>query len=185
MGGSNDEGLGRIGELRGSARGWHGVQLAVLGFIGLCGVLQQDPGSGKPHWLQVLAGLLVLLAFGLACVATVLVALAAWPVAVVRRSGAAGEDAELASTSRRLRTGITMTYVAVAILALATSSAWWPGGTSGGQASSAVEVTTRSGQLCGALGTPSSPGLLAVSAGGRAVELALSSVVSVRPVDSC
>src|SRR3712207_8556040 len=36
---------GRLDELRASARGWHGVQLAVLGFIGLCGVLQEEQPS--------------------------------------------------------------------------------------------------------------------------------------------
>lgn len=180
---TDDQGVGRIAELRVSARGWHGVQLAVLGFIGLCGVLQRDAGSGKPHWLQVLAGLLVLAAFGLACLATVLVALAAWPVYAARPHG--GEDAEVAATSRRLRVGITLTYVAVAILALATSSAWWPGGTSSDQNRSAVEVTTRAGRICGDLGTPSGQGVLAVTAGGQAVELALSDVLSVTPVDTC
>lgn len=114
----------RIAELRVSARGWHGVHLAVLGFIGLCGVLQPGAGSGEPHWLQVLAGLLVVAALGIACVATVLVALAA-------------------------------------------------------------EVTTRAGQVCGGLGSPSQQGVLAVSAGGRVVEVALSDVVSLKPVDAC
>ena len=50
-----DQAPSRIAELRGSARGWHGVQLAVLGFIGLCGVLREGAGSGEPHWLQVLS----------------------------------------------------------------------------------------------------------------------------------
>ena len=122
---ADDQSSSRIATLRASARGWHGVQLAVLGFIGLCGVLQRDAGAGNPHWLQLLAGLLVLGAFGLACVATVLVALAAWPVYAPRPHDA-DEDTEVTSTSRRLRTGITLTYVAVAILALATSSSWWP-----------------------------------------------------------
>src|SRR6476469_5318107 len=87
-----DRALSRIAGLRGSARGWHGVQLAVLGFIGLCGVLREGAGSGEPHWLQVLSGLLVLTAFGIACLATVLVALAAWPVYAPR---AVGQPAEV------------------------------------------------------------------------------------------
>src|SRR6478752_9396323 len=102
---ADDQSPSRIQELRTSARGWHGVQLAVLGFIGLCGVLQQDAGSGKPHWLQVLAGLLALAAFGIACLATVLVALAAWPVYAARPT-TADEDRDVASTSKRLRAGI-------------------------------------------------------------------------------
>ncbi|MCW2712763.1 MAG: hypothetical protein JWP24_2957 [Marmoricola sp.] len=181
---ADEQGASRIGELRGSARGWHGVQLAVLGFIGLCGVLQQEPVSGEPHWLRVLSGLLVLAAFALACVATVLVALAAWPI-YAPRTRTPDEDGEVASTSRRLRLGITLTYVAVAVLALATSSSWWPGGTGSGADRRAVEVTTRAGQVCGGLETPSQEGVLAVSAGGRVVEFALSDVASVRPVDAC
>src|SRR5262245_57076091 len=161
---ADDHSSSRIGELRGSARGWHGVQLAVLGFIGLCGVLQQNAGSGKPDWLRVLAGLLVLAAFAIACLATVLVALAAWPV-YGPHSRTEDEDRDVAGTSKRLRTGITLTYVAVAVLALATSSAWWPGSASG-QDQNAVEVATQTGQICGSLATPSRPGMLAVSAEG-------------------
>jgi lysylphosphatidylglycerol synthetase-like protein (DUF2156 family) len=181
---TKDQSSSRIGELRTSARGWHGVQLAVLGFIGLCGVLQQDAGSGKPHWLQVLAGLLALAAFGIACLATVLVALAAWPV-YAPRPRRTDDDGDVESTSKRLRSGITLTYVAVAVIALATSSGWWPAEAKTSQASSAVEVTTRAGQICGDLASPSGHGVLAISAGGHVVELALSDVVSLTPVDAC
>jgi hypothetical protein len=183
-----DQGQARIAELRGSARGWHGVQLAVLGFIGLCGVLREGAGSDAPHWLQVLSGLLVLAAFGIACLATVLVALAAWPVYAPRRPGAAGqpgEDGEVARTSRRLRVGITLTYAAVAVLAFAGSSAWWPSDGTGDQQQGAVEVTTRAGQVCGGLQSPPGQGVVAVSSGGRVVQVALADVVTLRPVDGC
>ena len=185
-----DQAPSRIAELRGSARGWHGVQLAVLGFIGLCGVLREGAGSGEPHWLQVLSGLLVLAAFGIACVATVLVALAAWPVYAPRHPGASaggpGEDGELARTSRRLRVGITLTYTAVAVLAFAGSSAWWPSDEgSGGQHQGAVELTTRAGQVCGGLQSSPGQGVVAVSSGGRVVQVALADVVTLRPVDGC
>jgi predicted small integral membrane protein len=179
---ADDESTSRLGELRGSARGWHGVQLAVLGFIGLCGVLQRDAGT-RPGWLQTLAALLVLLAFALACVATVLVALAAWPVYAPAARPDTG-PAEIARTSARLRLGIGVTFVAVAILALATSSTWWPH-SSGAAGAASVEVSTPGGVVCGELGTPSALGRLAVSAGGRLVELALSDVTSVRPVTGC
>jgi hypothetical protein len=181
---ADDQSSSRIGALRVSARGWHGVQLAVLGFIGLCGVLQRDAASGKPHWLQVLAGLLVLVAFGMACLATVLVALAAWPV-YAPRPRTVDDDAEINSTSGRLRAGITLTYVAVAILALSTSSAWWPGETSEGVERSAVEVVTRAGQICGGLDSSTQRGALTISAEGRVVQIALSDVVSMRPVPAC
>jgi hypothetical protein len=199
---SGDQGqdASRIAELRGSARGWHGVQLAVLGFIGLCGVIREGAGTGEPHWLQVLAGLLVLAAFAIACAATVLVALAAWPVYAPRSpghgaAGLPGDDGEVARTSRRLRVGITLTYTAVAVLAFAGSSAWWPdegasegaagGSGSGSQERGAVEVTTRAGQVCGGLQSPSGQGVVAVSSGGRVVQVALADVVTLRPVDGC
>ena len=181
---TDDQSSSRIGELRASARGWHGVQLAVLGFIGLCGVLQQHGGSDLPHWLQVLAGLLALAAFATACVATVLVALVAWPV-YASRAAAADDDGDVERTGKRLRTGIALTYVAVAVIALATSSAWWPAHASTEQAGGSVEVSTGAGQICGDLATPSGRGVLALTAGGRTVEVALSDVVSVSPVDSC
>ena len=75
----SDAGPGRLAALRASARGWHSVQLAVIGFIGLCGVLQGGRPD-NPMWLQVLAGVLALAALAIACVATVLVALVAWPL---------------------------------------------------------------------------------------------------------
>jgi hypothetical protein len=181
---ADDRSTSRIAELRVSARGWHGVQLAVLGFIGLCGVLQRDTGAGEPHWLEVLAGLLALAAFGIACVATVLVALAAWPI-YAARPATADDDRDVASTSKRLRAGITLTYVAVAVIALATSSAWWPAETSSGQSGSNVQVTTGAGQICGELTSPSTRGVLAISAGDRVVQIALSDVVSLSPVDTC
>ena len=42
-------------QLRASARGWHGVQLAVLGFIGLCGALHDAGAATGPRWVQELA----------------------------------------------------------------------------------------------------------------------------------
>jgi hypothetical protein len=41
-----------------SAKGWHSLQMAVLGFIGICGMLREGTG---PSWLQWLAAGLVLL----------------------------------------------------------------------------------------------------------------------------
>lgn len=181
-----------LAELRTSARGWHGAQLAVLGFIGLCGVLQGDGGDSKPGWLQDLAGLLVLLALALACTATALVASAAWPVYGGKPSSP-GTAAELQRSGRRLRSGLVLTFVAVTVLAVATSSAWWPAqeSTAGGSAAGAVgsstalvEVTTDGGTACGTL-APADPGTLVVVVGGQRFVLALTDVRSVRPADAC
>lgn len=80
-----------VAELRSSARGWHGVQVAVIGFIGLCGFLQ-DGRPDNPVWLQVFAGILALAARSCsACVATFLVARVAWPLYQRRQAAVTGE----------------------------------------------------------------------------------------------
>lgn len=62
--------------LRASARGWSGIQIALMGFIGLCGVLQTP---GGPYLVEVTGGLLALAALVAAVLGAVLVALVAWP----------------------------------------------------------------------------------------------------------
>jgi Flp pilus assembly pilin Flp len=170
----------RLAELRVSARGWHGIQLAVIGFIGFCGVLQ----SGRPDnptWLQVWAGILVLVALALACTATFLVGRVAWPLF----AGPQSADGDFESEARRLRRGLLLTFVAVAVLALGTASGWWPqpaGEDGGGQL---VAVQASSGErACGSL-EDSSPGSLRVSVDGRPVVVSLRDLAAVAPVDSC
>ncbi|MEP6463709.1 MAG: hypothetical protein ABJC62_09920 [Frankiaceae bacterium] len=174
----------RLGDLRASARGWHGVQLAVLGFIGLCGVLEK--GGDNPRWLQIIAGLLVLFALLLACVATGLVASAAWPLYSSGRVPTANADAddagELARTGRRLRLGIGITFLAVAVTALAATSSWWPRGAS---TAGLLEVTSNRGLACGELRDSGRPGVIAITTGGRELVLSLSDVLAVRPVSEC
>ena len=173
-----------LDELRTSARGWHGVQLAVLGFIGLCGALQSGAASSEPKWLQQLAAILVLLALAVACIATVLVAGAAWPVGGWRRGSAAAatSEAEVERGGRHLRTGIVLTFVAVGLVALATSSSWWPN--YGGGSGQLVEVSTAQGTLCGTL-VESEAGSVAVEVDGQRLALGMDQVAGVRPVDSC
>ena len=182
--------LDRLTDLQTSARGWHGAQLAVLGFIGLCGALQGG-GSDQPGWLQRLAGLLVLAALALACVATVLVAITAWPV-YGGRAGATDPGEELARGGRRLRAGLVLTFVAVAVLALATSSGWWPTEASSPSSADAsslsggslVEVTTSKGTACGTL-VSGDAGRLALDVSGQRFALELSDLRAVRPVVGC
>lgn len=178
---------GRLVELRTSAKGWHGVQLAVLGFIGLCGVLQGAAGQGGPRWLQITAGVLVLVALGLACTATALVATAAWPVHDVLDDGEAAAaqtsaDGEAHRTARHLRLGIALTFLAVVVLAIAATSSWWP--EKAGSSALQVEVTTSQGSACGQLRS-GDPGTIAVESSGRLVTVAAGDVVRLRPVDSC
>lgn len=172
----------RLTELRNSARGWHGVQLAVLGFIGLCGVLQSGAADDNPWWLQVLAGLLTLLALALACLATALVATAAWPVyGYTDDRDRAADDQEVRRTSRRLRSGIAATFLAVTVLAVAATSSWWPSRSEG---SPLVEITTNSARLCGEL-LPAEPGLVSLQVASRPVVVALQDVQQLQPRASC
>jgi hypothetical protein len=175
---------GGLAELRSSARGWHGVQLAVLGFIGLCGVLQGQADSAAPRWLKIVSGLLVVVSLALACTATAMVASAAWPVSGWRAAGesAVSDAAELEQGGRRLRSGVRITFVAVATLALAAMSSWWPAPDTGTPGS--VSVSTGSGSVCGAIES-ASPGVLAVRTSSQRVLLRLDSVVAIAPVDSC
>lgn len=170
----------RLSELRTSARGWHGVQLAVLGFIGLCGALKGSGGTDDAAWLELVAGALVLTSLALACVATVLVASAAWPV-----YGSAGPvvtaEEEVRRTGRRLRAGIVLTFLAVVVLALATSSSWWPSQRGDGDL---VELSTAAGTVCGSL-LDSAPGTVTVEAAGQRFVVSLGDVVNLRPAAGC
>ena len=167
----------RTEQLRTSARGWHGVQLAVLGFIGLCGALHDAGDATGPRWLHLLAAVLVILALVVACVATVLVAAEAWPV---RDTGstAAGPSRD---TVGHLRLGIALTFVAVGLAALATTSSWWP-------ADDAVEglvtVSTAQGSLCGEL-LGSSDGTVQLDLSGRVVAVPVDQVTGIEPVAGC
>ena len=164
-----------IDQLRTSARGWHGVQLAVLGFIGLCGALHQAGDAAGPSWLQHVAAVLVLLALVLACVATVLVASEAWPV----RVGAAAHAPR--ATVGHLRLGIALTFVAVALAALATSTSWWPADPADDDL---VSVSTGQGTVCGRL-LDSANGTLLVEVSGQQVAVPLDQVAALAPVGSC
>jgi hypothetical protein len=172
-----------LDELRTSARGWHGVQLAVLGFIGLCGALQSGSGGSGPGWLQRLAAVLVLAALAVACLATVLVASEAWPVHAGRRQhlrdGSA--DTEVRRGGRHLRAGIALTFLAVVLVATATSTSWWP---TADRSSDLVEVSTGQGILCGVLAF-SDGGSLALEVAGRSIVVPVDRIDGLRPVTSC
>jgi hypothetical protein len=175
----------RLEQLRASARGWHGVQLAIIGFIGFCGVLQ-DGRPDNPEWLQVWAGILAVVALVLACAGTFLVARVAWPLYGGRRPEATGDEAaELARDGRRLRAGIVLAFAALAALALGTATGWWPQNGDGGGGAALVQVEVTSGErLCGSLGQ-ADPGSLSVDEGAGPVVLSLQDVLVVRSVDGC
>jgi len=169
-----------LAELRTSARGWHGVQLAVLGFIGLCGAINSVGSNENPRWLELLAGVLVLTSLGLACVATVLVAGAAWPVHGASQAAHSAEQ-EVHRTGQRLRSGIVLTFLAVVAIAAATGSSWWP---SSGDRDHLVQLSTADGSVCGAL-LESTTGTVTVEADGRRFVVPSGDVVSLRPTEVC
>lgn len=176
-----EPGTERLAELRSSARGWHGIQLAVIGFVGLCGVLKGE-GSSAPDWVQALAGYLAIAALALACLATYQVGRAAWPLYDVRRAAPPVAE-ELLRTSRRITSGLALTFLAVALIALAGLSSWWP---SDDEATGAAAVELEAGgtSVCGTL-AEAQPGAVAVVAGGRQVTVPIAQLTALRPAGGC
>jgi hypothetical protein len=175
----------RLAELRSSAKGWHGVQLAALGFIGLCGVIK--PGeSTNPEALQALSGILILVAFFCACLGIYYVARAAWPIYGADPAPMAAADRSAVEVaSAQLRRGLILTFLSIAMTALATTSSWWPSEDAGGGGAN-VEVQAAGGQtVCGELATSTQSGSLRVLTDAQAVDVQLAQVASVRPVDGC
>jgi hypothetical protein len=165
-------------QVQASAREWHKLQLGVLGFVGLCGVLRGDSGSGRPLWLQDLSGITALAGLVLALVAVTSSPLSPsrwWPSPVIRRPSRAG--CAWGSGSRS---------VAVALTALSALSMWWPdrAGKQVDRASDQVTVTTSSGSACGTV-LDSASGWLDLEVKGDRVRVPLNRLVSIRPVDDC
>jgi hypothetical protein len=181
---------GALAELGRSARGWHGVQLAVLAFIGLCGVLT-DSDPGDPRWLRVAAGVGALVALALACIAVFLVASVAWPFPRAgQESGAVDTPDGLGSAAgrRRLRTGVALTYAAVITMALAASASWWPdeqASFSGEGTGALVEITDHNGATaCGEL-LSAPTGTVRIETASGTLEVATAALAGVVPADAC
>ena len=170
----------QLAELQTSARGWHGVQLAVLGFIGLCGALKDSGVTDDPAWLQQLTAVLVVFSLAFACVGIILVAGAAWPVYGWARAPVSAEE-ELHSTGKRLRAGIVLTFLAVVAVAVAASSSWWPSRLGNGDL---VELSTAGGTVCGTL-LDSGEGTIAVEASGQRFVVPAHEVENLRPTGDC
>ena len=92
---------------------------------------------------------------------------------------AVDEAAEVARAGRRIKQGLVLTFTAVALLAVATASGWWPQPVEGGGGQ--VTVQARSGErLCGSLGQ-ANPGSLSVTVDGRPVVVSLDNVATIAP----
>jgi hypothetical protein len=159
-----------------SARGWHGVQLGVLGFIGFCGVLKMGADTSGPEWLQWIGTGGAFGAFAMALWSVVVVGKVAWPM------GDPAGTADPAEMSAQLRSGVRTTVVSVALMAVAGLSAWWPA-----QSGTSVEVSDGNGGLACGVVTEGAPAgtMWLTTADGETLPIRLAAVASVRPVTSC
>ena len=170
MAGTEVAGSGESAGTRDSARGWHQIQLAVLGFVGLCGVLQRGRPE-NPDWLQTVAAVLIFGALATALIAIAVVGRVAWPPATPP-----------AHPARQLKTGILLTFLAVAMLAIGTSSMWWPESEDTGEQ---VQVQAANGQtVCGRL-TDARAGTVGVQTDAGPVVIRLADVAAVHPAETC
>src|SRR4029453_2935006 len=103
-----------------SAKGWHNIQLAVMGFIGLCGVLRTGTTPNGPDWLSWWSAGMVVLAFLTSLLSMWMVGSVAFPL---YNFGLGGEMP--ARAPQRLRGGIRATFVSIVMMALAAVGGWW------------------------------------------------------------
>jgi len=170
----------RLEKLSASARGWHTIQIAVLGFIGICGVLR-TASSPAPRAVQWLAGALAVAALAAACVAIFTVGRVAYPVGDATSGASAATVAPDAAA--RLRAGIRLTVVAVILAVIAALSGWWPSAST--TTTAAVAVTATSGQAwCGPLVSGPASAISVRTAQG-VITVPAQAVAQVRPVAQC
>ncbi|MGW0390654.1 hypothetical protein ACWDYJ_07105 [Streptomyces sp. NPDC003042] len=168
-------------QVQASARGWHTVQLAVFGFIGICGVLKSGSGGAAPRGIEELAGVLILVALAVACWATYLVARVAWPLPVPAAAGPEGAKG-VERAARRLRRGLALTFLAVVLVSTAAASSWWP--TPPASQGQLVEVSTSAGTLCGTLGT-GDEGNIRLRTQGQTIDIPLGRIARLSPASTC
>ncbi|MGW0748526.1 hypothetical protein [Streptomyces sp. NPDC002587] len=175
-------------QVQASARGWHTVQLAVFGFIGICGVLKSGGSSPAPKGIEEVAGVLVLVALAVACCATYLVARVAWPVPGSAADAGAAGKAGADRAARRLRWGLMLTFLAVVLVATAAASSWWPTPPAAPAPPAAmgqfVQVETLAGTVCGTLAS-GGEGSVRLQTQGQSVDVALSRIASLNPASAC
>uniref|UniRef100_UPI001C30A4A6 hypothetical protein n=1 Tax=Streptomyces sp. TRM64462 TaxID=2741726 RepID=UPI001C30A4A6 len=172
-GGMSDGEQSGSARLQASARGWHTIQLAVLGFVGLCGVLKSGE-SAAPRGLEAAAGVLLLVALAVACCATYLVGRAAWPPT--------GREVDVVRDGRRLRRGLWLTFAAVVLVAVATASEWWPA--EDADRGGLVRVTTSAGTACGTL-EAGGEGVVRLRVEGRSFHVPMHRVAELAPAARC
>lgn len=168
----------RLEAISASARGWHTIQMAVLGFIGICGVLR-TAASPAPSAIQWLAAALAVAALAAASLAIFTVGRVAYPVDDAADPASARPSGGQAAA--RLRAGIRLTIVAVILAVIAALSGWWPASAS----TAAVAVTGTSGQVwCGPL-VNGAAGAISVRTGSGVITVPAQAIEQVRPVAQC
>ena len=165
----------RLERLSAAARGWHTIQMAVLGFIGICGILR-TASSPAPRAVQWLAGALAVAALAVACMAIFTVGRVAYPV-----GDALDGDRAAAGGTARLRAGIRLTIVALILVVIAALSGWWPSPAG----NPAVAVTGTTGQAwCGPLVSGPADAVSVRTANGIII-VPTQAVAQVSPVGRC
>jgi hypothetical protein len=158
-----------------SARGWHTIQMAVLGFIGICGILR-TASSPAPRAVQVLAAVLAVAALAVACVAIFTVGRVAYPV-----TDAVDGASAVAGAAARLRAGIRLTIVALILAVIAALSGWWPAASP----TASVAVTAVDGRTwCGPL-VSGRAGAVSVRTGNGVIPVPVQAIAQVRPAAQC
>lgn len=162
-----------------SAKGWHNLQLAVMGFIGFCGVQQMGEPWTAPAWLNVWWLGMSALAFISSLISMWLVGGVAFPLY------GGGDPMNMpANAVGRLRAGIRMTFTAVIMMVLAALPGWWPDG--GGDSASQVEVTDTAGaSACGTWVEGAPAGSMWLRTAEGLITVSLRQMSDVRPVSSC
>lgn len=169
-------------ELAASARGWHRIQLAVLGFIGFCGIIWDGGDPSAPSWLRWVPAVLVVLALLLALLAIHAVGRVAYPFRGPVRTAPEQLPRAVGVRARRLRTGIALTYVAMTVLVVATLAGWAPDTAAVDDAAVVADVTGQS--WCGELDERAG-GELRLDTADGAVTLAVDRVAMIHPVAGC
>ncbi len=155
------------------------LQLAAIGFAGLCGVLSGGgfESTASPRWLQEVG---VVTAFGglaMAVAAVLLVATVAHPVVRQPRASSAAIS--------RLVMGITLTFIAVVLTAVAALTWWWPQPPSETPTAPKIEVTTsQGGSVCG-VPVPGRSGTVNLDASGEQVVIPLRRLLTLDVVEVC
>ena len=162
-----------------SAKGWHNIQLAVMGFIGLCGVLSMGATPDAPPWLQWWSAGMAGLAILSSLISTWMVGTVAFPF-----YGASGPAAPMPTGAPgRLRGGIVMTFVSIVLMVFSSISGWWPGAPANG---GSIEIQdARGASVCGTLVDGAPAGMLRLQTAERLLTIDLGAVTQMSPVSSC